>query len=191
MFSLKRLFPLALGLSLALVALSATPATRAADNDVTFEIVGAPLSASVAAVTLDDITSSYDQQIPTGNMTLSVIDPTGLGNGWNVTILSSTLVYTGTANTKTNLTADKFAINTPGTPTMVAGMAVENTAGHGPFVGVGGTLDTARKVILSAADHGLGSYTQNLPISLTVPAYTRAGNYAGTLTVTISAGPNT
>jgi spore coat protein U-like protein len=36
---------------------------------------------------------------------------------------------------------------------------------------------------------GTGTYSQQLPITLTVPANPRAGTYTATLTVTMVAGP--
>ncbi|CAN5461824.1 hypothetical protein BH20CHL6_BH20CHL6_15370 [soil metagenome] len=52
-----------------------------------------------------------------------------------------------------------------------------------------GTLDSARKVVQANAGYGEGTYTQDLGVSLLIPAQSRAGTYTGTLTTTISAAP--
>jgi hypothetical protein len=189
MSTFKRLIPLALGLSLSLAALSAVPAAHA-QNGVTFGITSdGSLSASLANISLTPLAFAYTEQAQTGDMTLSAIDTTGLGNGWNVTIRSSNLTYTGQSASAADvpLLAENLLIGTPVAPTLVVGMPV--SAEFGPKLVAGGTLDTARKVIQSTVGHGLGEYTQGLPLNLTVPAYTRTGSYSGTLTVTITEGP--
>ena len=54
---------------------------------------------------------------------------------------------------------------------------------------LGGTLDVARKVLYANAGYGKGTYTQSLPVTLTVPGMSLAGSYAATFTVTVSVGP--
>ncbi len=63
-------------------------------------------------------------------------------------------------------------------------------AGNGPEASVtSGTLNTARKVISAGATYGVGTYTQSLGVSLSVPADSRAGTYTSTLTTSITAAP--
>lgn len=59
----------------------------------------------------------------------------------------------------------------------------------GPFAGAGGSLDVARRVLFAGEGGGKGTYSQDLPVSLTIPGGTVAGSYTSSLTVTISAGP--
>ena len=165
----------------------ATPVLAA--DQVTQVINGGARTASVANLTLTPLAYSNSAQSNTGTMTLTVDDSSGTGAGWNVTILSSAFVYSG-ANNGTNIAASNFALTAAATPAMVVGQPVDAT--NGPKVPASspvGTLDSARKVIQANADYGLGTYTQGLSVSLTVPAQSRAGTYTATLTTTIAAAP--
>jgi hypothetical protein len=186
----KRVKP-AIGLGLAvgaiIASMVATPVLAA--DQVTQVINGGARTASVANLTLTPLTYSNSAQSNTGTMTLTVDDSSGTGAGWNVTIQSSAFVYSG-ANNGTNIAASNFALTAAGTPVMTVGQAVDAT--NGPKVPASspvGTLDSARKVIQANADYGLGSYTQGLNVSLTIPAQSRAGTYTATLTTTIAAAP--
>jgi hypothetical protein len=185
MSTLKRLLPLALGLSLALIALSAVPA-HAADPIVSLNLQAGTRTASLTSATLDPITYKHVEQNQTGSFTLTVDDSTGSGAGWNVTILSSAIVYSG-ANGGTNIPAANLSITTANTPVATAGQAVDVTGG--PLAGTASTLDAARKVIYASTNFGQGTYTQALPLQMVVPGMSRAGAYTATITVTMAAGP--
>ena len=158
--------------------------------DTVVQVVnGGARTASVANLTLTPLSSSNNAQSNAGSMTLTVDDASGTGAGWNVTIQTSAFVYSG-ANNGTNIPAANFSLTAAATPVMTAGQAIDVT--NGPKVPASspvGTLDSARKVIQANADYGLGTYTQALSVSLSVPAQARAGTYTGTLTTTISAAP--
>jgi hypothetical protein len=150
----------------------------------------AALSASVANLSLPAVTSSHTAQVSTGTMTLTASDnafPVGLG--WNVTIQASSFVYSG-PNNGTNIPASSFALTSAAAPVRVSGQAVDATSGPKvPAASPLGTLNVARKVLQSNALFGVGTYTQALGVSLTLPAETRAGTYTTSLTTTISLGP--
>jgi hypothetical protein len=168
-------------------AISAAP-TLAADTVIQV-INGGARTASVANLTLPALTYSNSAQSNSGTMVLSIDDSSGTGAGWNVTVQGSAFVYSG-ANNGTNIPAANFSLTSASAPVMTAGQAVDAT--NGPKVPASspvGTLDSARKVVQANADYGLGAYTQNLSVSLSVPASSRAGTYTGTLTTTISAAP--
>lgn len=180
-----------LGLVGALTAMSISPAF-AQTSTVGVGITSAgTLSASYANATLAGVTYSLAEQVtPSANLTLTAADGTGTGAGWNVTVISSDFVYTG-SNGGTDIPAANFVFGTPGTPTAVGtdSQAVSATAGQGPEAGTGGSMGTARKVIMAGAGYGQGSYDQTVGATLTVPAKSRVGTYTGTLTTTIAAGP--
>jgi hypothetical protein len=184
-----RLARFALALSLtALVAGAAVAPVLAADT-VTQVVTAGSRTASVANLTLAALNYSHSAQTSTGSMTLTADDSTGSGAGWNVTILSSALAYTGT-NSGTAIPAANFSITTANAPSMTAGEAVDATNGPKvPATGATGTLDAARKTVQANAGYGEGTYTQALAVSLSVPAQSRAGTYTATLTTTISAAP--
>ncbi len=144
-------------------------------------------NASVADLVLGGISYSHSAQQNSGTLVLTASDDAA--DGWNVTILSSAFVYSGT-NGGTNIPAANFALTSAAAPVATAGQAIDATGGPKvPAVSPVGTLDTARKTIQAAAGFGQGTYTQALGVTLTIPAQSRAGTYTGTLTTTIAAGP--
>lgn len=172
----------------ALVTIGAAPAALAADT-VTQVVNGGTRTASVANLTMDPVTYSHSAQSTPGTMTLTADDSSGTGLGWNVTVVSSAFVYSGT-NAGTNIPAANFSLTSAAVPTMTAGQAVDAAGGPKvPLVNPVGTLDSARKTVQADANFGQGTYTQGLGVSLSIPAQSRAGTYTGTLTTTITAAP--
>jgi hypothetical protein len=150
--------------------------------------VRAALTASVADLSLPAVTSSHVAQTSQGTLTLTVTD-SAPGAGWNVTILASAFAYSG-ANGGTSIPAANLSITEARTPALVSGQAIDPTGGpQVPAAGATGTLDVARKTIQAEVGYGGGTYTQELAVSLVVPADSRAGTYTSSLTVTVSAGP--
>jgi WxL domain surface cell wall-binding len=177
--------------SMAAVALATFVLTFpvAAADQVTQVLVAGTRSATVANLTLGSLATSHSAQTNAGTMTLTADDSTGSNLGWNVTILSSAFVYSG-ANSGTDIPAANFSLTSAAAPTRTAGQAVNVAGGPKvPAVSPVGTLDSARKTMQALALYGNGTYTQDLGVSLTIPADSAAGTYTGTLTTTISAGP--
>jgi hypothetical protein len=161
-----------------------------AANTVIQTVNGGTQTASVTDLTLGAVTVTHATQPSIGNLALTADDSTGKALGWNVTILSSAMAYSGTYGTSpaNDIAAANLALGTPATPVMTAGQAVDVT--NGPKVmGTGGALNAAIKVISANAVYGMGAYTQSLPLTLTVPANPRQGTYTATLTITVSSGP--
>ncbi len=189
-----RRLALALGTSALLVATVAGPAFAA--DTVAQAVNAGTRTASNANLTLAAVTTTHTAQTTTGTMTLTADDSSGSGAGWNVTILTSAFVYSGT-NSGTNIPAANFSLTSAAAPAMTAGQAIDATgtdvAPTGPqlgtLAGVSGTLDAARKTIRAGVNFGQGTYTQALNVSLSIPANSRAGTYTGTLTTTIAAAP--
>ena len=157
------------------------------------------LSASLADLAFGQVAYSHAAQVQTGTLTLTAIDTgtAGLGlsnNGWNVTLQSSALAYSG-PNGGAAIPAANLSITTARAPLRVAGLAI-SPAGGPRTTGVSGALDTARKtmqadgpIVIPPTFFGIGTYTQAIDVSLLVPGQSRAGTYTATLTVTIAAGP--
>lgn len=147
-------------------------------------------SASIADLTLAAKGYSHTSQGSSGALVLTVADD-GLpaADGWNVTVSSSAFVYSGT-NNGTDIPAANLRIDTANAPTFVSGQAIDATNGPKvPTAGATGTLDIARKVLQANVGFGVGTYQQQLDVTLTIPAMSRAGTYTATLSVTITAGP--
>jgi len=148
----------------------------------------AATTASIANLTLAAATVKHVTQAKPGTLALTVNDTVGLG--WNVTVQSSAMKYSGAFGTTpaNDFPAANLSLGTPATPVRTLGQAIDPT--NGPkIVGTGGALNAAVKVINANSGFGKGTYTQNLPLTLTVPANPRQGTYTATLTVTITAGP--
>lgn len=165
------------------------PSAFAADT-VSQGVTAGARSASVANLIMSAVDYSHSNRSNTGSLTLTADDSTGSGAGWNVTIQSSSFVYSGSATDATAIPAANFSLASAAAPVATAGQAVDAINGPKvPETSPVGTLDSARKVVQSNASFGLGTYTQALGVALTVPAQSRAGTYTGTLTTTIAAAP--
>jgi hypothetical protein len=183
---------LALGLCASAMLASTVASSAWAANTVVLAITGSGLTASVADLTLTSVAYQNDAHDVTGTMMLTADDSTGTGAGWNVTIVASAFVWVGTANGGTNIPAVNFALTSAAAPALVAGQVVSATAATGPQVpplSPLGTLNTARKTLSATAAYGAGTYTQDLGVTLTIPAQSRVGVYTGTITTTITSAP--
>jgi hypothetical protein len=174
------------GTAIALVIAAVAVVPSLASTTVTQTITDGTRTADLSSLTFDPLSYSNAEQLSSGTMSLTADDSTGTGAGWNVTIQSSDFVYSG-SYAGTNIPAAYVSIVTPGAPTLVAGEAVSTE--HGPFAGIGGSLDTPRKVLYADEGGGKGTYSQELPIILTIPGGSLAGSYTSTFTVTMTAGP--
>lgn len=149
----------------------------------------AALTASLSTLTLMATPYSHQARTTSGAATLTVADDAASNLGWNVTLQSSDLVYSGTFG-GTAIPAANLSVTSAAAPVIVSGQAVD--AGGGPKVpGVSpvGTLDTPRKVLEAMATFGNGTYTQQVGLALLVPGTSAAGTYTATVTTTIGAGP--
>lgn len=183
---------LALGIGAAALLAGSIAGPALAANTVIQAITGSGLTASVADITLPSVAYQNTAHDVTGTMVLTADDSTGSGAGWNVTVLSSAFVWVGTANGGTDIPAAKFALTSASAPTKIAGQAVSVALSTGPQVPPTspiGTLDSARKVLVATAAYGAGTYSQDLGVTLTIPAQSRVGTYTGTLTTTITSAP--
>jgi hypothetical protein len=188
--SLQRRLALGLGAGLLLVSMVAVPAF--ASDTVVQTVTGSGLTASVADLVLSSVAYQNAAHDVTGTMVLTADDATGSGAGWNVTIQSSAFTWVGTANGGIDIPASRLALSSAAAPTKIGGQAVSVALSTGPQVPPTsplGTLDTPRKVLVATAAYGMGTYTQDLGITLTIPAQSRVGVYTGTLTTTITSAP--
>lgn len=159
---------------------------------LTFGIASAALgalSASVADLSLSPVTYAHADQISSGTLTLTASDSGPIALGWNVTIQSSALAYSG-PNSGAAIPAGNLAITAANPPTVVSGQAINPIGGpRVPAANATGTLDAPRRTLEATVGFGLGTYQQGLGVTLTVPGGSRAGTYTATLTVTIATGP--
>ena len=175
------------------LALGVAVPAFAGTTTVTQGVTAGSRSASVTSPTLADVAYQHIDQSTAGSMTLTADDSTGSNAGWNVAMQSSDFVWSagsGGALSGANITAVNFSLTSAAALTATAGQAVDPTDGPKvPATSPVGTLDQTRKTAQANAAFGNGTYTQDLGVSLTIPADSAAGTYTGTLTTTISAAP--
>ncbi len=170
-------------------AITASIAGTAFATDVTQVINGnGNLSASIANAAMTPINYSNTQVTTSGSLGLAVDDPRGTSAGWNVTIASSSFVYAGASSIGQAIPSTGFSITSVGNPVYVAGQPI-NVSGPLAVSAGAASLNTARKTITAGSGSGSGQYTQALPVSLVVPAYSQAGTYTAVLTISITTGP--
>ncbi|KQR64097.1 hypothetical protein ASF98_11330 [Arthrobacter sp. Leaf337] len=156
----------------------------------------AALTASVENLEMPAVPYSHYPQTTSGRAVLTAEDSSLyalglnlLGVGWNVTEQTSALVYSG-PNQGTSIPAANLSVASVEAPVARTGsQPIHPTGGPKAAASPAGSLDTPRKVLQANSGYGAGTYTQGIALSLTIPAYTRAGTYTATLTTTISTGP--
>ena len=172
------------------IASAAIVLPASAVNTVTQTVNAGTRTASVADASLGAVSYSHSAQSGTGTLILTADDSSGSGAGWNVTVQTSAFVYSGSFG-GTNIPAANLSLTSASGATSTAGEAVDVVGGPKvPLTLIPPVaLDTARKVLQAELTFGEGTYTQNLGVSLSIPAQSRVGTYTGTLTVTTAAGP--
>jgi hypothetical protein len=183
---------LSLGVLLGAAALAcAVTVTPAVAVTATANVLAGTLSLTSAAAPSVSVTLNGSDQNADYSLPLSVIDATGSGAGWNLTV-TSTQFSTGGASPKTLPTAaskmrNRSAVCATGTCT-----APTNSINFPPptTIPAGSTPPAAVKFFTSAANTGMGSFTVTVdPVRVTVPGNAYAGVYTSTLTVAVVSGP--
>jgi hypothetical protein len=183
-----------LGASLTMAALACAvlaASAAAGTAPVTASVVAGTLSLSSSAapggsVTLDGTDQTFDYSLP-----LSVVDATGSGTGWNLTV-TSTQFSTGGATPKTLPTdaskmRQRTAVCATGTCTATA-----NTIDFPPSqtIPAGLTPPAPIKFFTTPVNTGMGSFTVTVdPVRVSVPGNAFAGVYTSVLTVAVVSGP--
>lgn len=187
----KALYVLLLAGLLFSLAGSPIHAATTATPQATITISAGTISiSSTGSITLTGVTLDGDDHdsAATAAPSFTLIDASGAGAGWNVTLQSSNFSDGGTGT----IGAANFKFTSGGTITKVKGQAVDPTNGPKETGLSAATLDSARKIITTAATYGKGKYTYDptpADFVLTVAADTTAGAYTATVTATIASGP--
>ncbi len=190
-----RFLPRRFAAVLAGVALAATVSVFAvvpalADGSgVTATLTGGSLSESTSAAPSVSVTLNGTDQVKSYTVPITVTDATGSGDGWELTITSTTFATEGAthsfatdATTITGVTAVCTEGNTCTDP--------DNSITYSSFTVPAGTSAPDPVVFYNAAaDSGLGSFTVTPTMYLAVPANMYAGSYSSTITLSIDNGP--
>lgn len=134
---------------------------------------------NAVSVALDGTDQETEYYLP-----ITVIDATGIGNGWHLTF-STTQFQDGHGHTlpvdATTITTIAIACN-PGSTCSLA------PTSHATPLPV--PANQAPVPFVSAArNKGMGSFTITPTVQITIPASTYAGSYKSTVTVTAISGP--
>lgn len=170
----------------AVIAVSAAGGAMADSPQVTQKITGGEFTYSLSDGQMSPITFDYARTADvstSGSLTLTVNDGRGTKQGWTVSIASGDFIYAGDAPGSNDIAASRFSVN-PSDPTSVEGEGLA-----GVTRAQGGALNAAVPVITAASGKGSGKYTQQLPVTLNVPATAPAGTYTATITVSTTLAP--
>ena|SRR2546422_832297 len=188
--------PIALSIGFILMAILALSGAGSAFADGggsgSTTITGGSLSETDAGPTVGNVTLNGLDKSVAITMPLTVIDATGSGSGWNVTITSTTFSTSGgtphtlstTATTVSNITQ---ACHTGSTCT-----SATNSVSYSPTaltVPAGSSAPTAVKLFNAALNTGMGEIDLTPTVSVALPANIYAGTYSSTITLAIVSGP--
>ena len=182
---------------LALIALAAAlvaaPAALAASSDTTS--VTATVAAGGAVSETDNgatpsfaLTLNGSDQTASYTLPLVVTDATGSGNGWNLTITSTTFTNAASAtfptgaSTITGVTAACASNSTCTLPT-------NNVSNSNLAVPAGATAPSAVRFFNATASTGRGTINVTATVEVAVPANVLAGAYNSTVTIAAVSGP--
>lgn len=143
----------------------------------------------VTATTFTSVTLDGKTQTTTANLsTFDATDARGTGEGWKVDVKASQFKDATDATKVKTLPAGSLAIAAPAVSLKDPGSSLLDT-----ITTAGGIIDntTGVKLVSAALNGGMGSYTV-APSAMTLtlkPGTVYAGNYASTVTVSLTTGP--
>ncbi len=147
---------------------------------------------AVTAPTIPSVTLAGIDQTVNYTLPVTVVDATGTGNGWNLTITSTAFTtggdspHTLAANASTITSVASACVTETSTCTNPS-----NAVSYPLALPAGASAPTAAKFFNAAADTGLGKFTITPTISIAIPANTYASEsgYSSTITVAVVSGP--
>jgi hypothetical protein len=149
----------------------------------------ATITSGVTAGSLTETLGAYTQpasfalngtdHTQTFSIPVAVNDATGSGAGWKLQ-MSATVFTSGTDT----LAADALSIGSAVTITPGTGTAPTDTMSASTPV-----TTTAAEYFGATAGSGLGTSTITAPMAVVVPASTKVGSYASTITIAIASAP--
>lgn len=171
---------------MAVVAMTALAAGPASAESTTITVAGGSLTSTTAAIAFSGVTLDGTDQTNTGSASWTVVDATGTGSGWNITVIATN--FTGSTRTIYITESDQDLLVSVGSIAVTTGNGVPTTA-VGSNTDVPFTGETALKILSAATDDGMGTFTYVPTFTLEVPAEEYAVAYTGTITVTIASAP--
>ena len=188
-FLVITLFTMALAIMASSAAFAdSTPGTTVVNGagSVT-EAVTAP---TISPVTLAGVDQTVNYTLPT-----TVVDATGTGNGWNLTLTSTTFTTGGgsahlLATDASTITSVASSCITPGSGSITCTNPT-NAISYPLTVPAAASAPAAVKFFNAAANSGMGEFTVTPTIAIAIPAntYASSSGYSSTLTVAVVSGP--
>src|SRR4051794_30219113 len=137
---------------------------------------GHPTIGNFAPVTLTGVETITSVSIDP----FSVVDSTGSGAGWNVTLTVTDLVN-GTSVIPASSMTMPAPIVAPADGASMTGVVAHAT---------GGNLASGEKIVTASAGNGEGAYLVSPSLlTVTIPAGAVAGTYGGSATLSVVSGP--
>ena len=133
------------------------------------------------------VSADHNIQSATAQLTsIEVNDLSASDAGWNVTVVSSALVGTSgpALSLDGTIAGNNLSVASYGALAVASGDTVGVTTAIVP--GTPATIGTPISLLTAPVGYGVGDYTQAFNVGLSMPADSLAGDYAGTLTVTIA-----
>lgn len=186
----RRFAPVIAGVALAVTMSVFAVAPALADGpEVDANLTGGSLSESTTATPVVNATLDGTDQTPTYTVPMTVIDATGSGDGWELTITSTLLddgnghTFSATATKITGVTKSCAASTTCTDPT--------NSISYSTPLTVPAAAEAPEAVVFynAAEDTGMGKFTITPTMQLKIPANAYAGEYTSTITLAIDNGP--
>jgi hypothetical protein len=181
---------LRLGVALVAAAALAFPGSAlAAEATSTGTVEAGSLSlTTTAAPTFSAILDGTDQT-PTYDLPLTVEDLTGSGAGWNTTITSTQFTTGGATPQTLSTTASSMSGVTSACVEGTTCTDPTNAIGYPVGVPAGTVAPEAVKFFNAAAETGMGKFSLNPTVAVSIPADTFAGTYTSTITLASVSGP--
>ena len=155
---------------------------------VTLAITNGELTASTtAAPSLSATITGQDQTVPY-TLPINVIDSTGTGNGWNLTI-TSTQFSTSSSPANTLPTTASTVISATSVCATGSCTNPTNTVAYPLTIPAGATAPPPVKLFNAATGTGMGAFTVTPSVTILVPGSVLAGTYTSTISLAIVSGP--
>jgi len=126
-------------------------------------------------------------QVVSSPQAIDLLDKTGSGLGWNITLTSTTFTSGGNLMSNT-ATTDTAAVGVCDS-TIICALGTNTGVTYPLVVPAAVTAPTAIKIQTAAAGTGLAGQTWTHTMALAIPASARSGTYTSTWTYTLASGP--
>jgi Regulator of chromosome condensation (RCC1) repeat/WxL domain surface cell wall-binding len=144
-------------------------------------VTGGNRSLNLNAINVSDVTLDGTPKATNVIVPLGVVDATGTGNGWHVTLTTTPFTGTGGKAQSHPLPSTSLHVSS-----VTSAPALPNGASPGNVLDWTGA---PTNIFSAATDTGMGTFGVTPAMTLTIPANAYAGTYQSIFTVAITTGP--